>query len=943
MRKKIIIKVILIAFFAASMNDMAKAQVVLTQPLAADTAVTIGKLSNGLTYYIKPNAKPAQKVELRLVVKAGSILEDPDQQGLAHFMEHMEFNGLRHYPKNELVDYLQKIGVRFGADLNANTGWDRTYFLLPIPTDNPSNLEKGFQIVSDWADGALITDKEVNEERHVILEELRMRDLNAQTRMMHKFLPEMLNGSRYAYRLSGGKDSIVEHASPDRIRAFYHDWYRPDLMAVIVVGDINVTKAKALIEKYFGKIKNSGKEKDRTYYQVAPYTEKKALIVTDSETTSYGFTLMYPGHKVKTEKTIEDFKEGLVKSIFIQSLNRKLRDVAQTSNPPFAGAQLSLTGNIGEISLDDEGMELYVTPLDDLRQSINAAVGELLNIGQYGFTPADIQIAKNVYLPAYESAYKERNNTPSASYAEAYAGSFMKGTPLIGIGEEYQYVKELLPNITLEDINAYAKQVLKMPENYFTLVTGPVKGKITLPSEQGLLQIVATAFQQQTKQSAAKAGVTTLLSQEPVPGKIVAESRDTELGTTTYTLSNGVMVTIKPTNFQKDQVLFSGVKYGGSNLFRVADKSNITFLMSVIGTMGYGQFTPTQLSDYLAGKQVSVSTSMSDITDEVKGQSSVKDIKTMLEVAYLVLTSPRKDTALLRGWYNKVEARLPLLKADPQNAFKDSLTKVIYDNNPLAPIVIPSQQDIENINADRIIQIYKEQFANASGFHFFFTGNVDADSLKPLIEKYIASLPVEETKPVYKDNGIRMVKGDKTFKFYKGSDQKSLILDIYHGQIEYSSSMALRANMLAQIMTIELLKTMREEKQWIYSGSVSASVTKLPYAHYSIEAQIPCGPENVDHILTELNKEIKGYKDTGVSEADLEKVKKAMIEQYNEQIKNNGVWMDELKSIYLFDNKKENFLKYVERVKSITKEDIRNTARQLLSKDHFAAITYPKK
>ncbi|MGF7230486.1 M16 family metallopeptidase, partial [Arachidicoccus sp.] len=343
----------------------------LTQALGKDTAVTTGKLANGLTYYIKPNAKPAQKVELRLVVKAGSILENPDQQGLAHFMEHMEFNGLKHYPKNELVDYLQKIGVRFGADLNANTGWDRTYFMLPIPTDNPGNLEKGFQIVGDWAGGALITTDEVNEERHVILEELRMRDLNAQTRMLRKFLPDMLNDSRYAYRMSGGKDSIVADANPELIRDFYHDWYRPDLMAVIVVGDITVAKAKTLLEKYFGSLKAPKDERARTYYHVKPYTKKQALVVTDSETTSYGYTLMYPAHKEKIETTLADFRQSLIKDIFTQTINRKLRDLSHAANPPFADAQLDLSGSIGGITLQDEGMELDVTPIDNLQQSID--------------------------------------------------------------------------------------------------------------------------------------------------------------------------------------------------------------------------------------------------------------------------------------------------------------------------------------------------------------------------------------------------------------------------------------------------------------------------------------------------------------------------------------------------------------------------------------------
>ena len=399
----------------------------LHAPLRPDTAVTIGRLPNGLTYYIKPNTKPAQKVELRLVIKAGSMMENDNQQGLAHFMEHMEFNGLKHYPKNELVDYLQKIGVRFGADLNANTGWDRTYFMLPIPTDKPGNLENGFQIVSDWAGVALITAEDVKDERHVILEELRMRDRNAQTRMMRKFFPEMLNDSRYAYRLSGGKDSIVEYADPGLIREFYHDWYRPDLMAVIVVGDITVPAAELMIKEYFGSLENPKNERLRAYDHIAPYTTKKAMIVTDSETTSYGFKLIYPAHLAEIPKTLADFRKNFIQDIFMQIVNRKLRNLAQKSDPPFANANVTLGGTFGGISLGDEGFELDVTPIDDLQASIEGAIGELINIKQYGFTDTNVQTALNAYLPGYENAYKERNNTPSAVYTDEFADNFMKG------------------------------------------------------------------------------------------------------------------------------------------------------------------------------------------------------------------------------------------------------------------------------------------------------------------------------------------------------------------------------------------------------------------------------------------------------------------------------------------------------------------------------------
>lgn len=919
------------------------AQPNLQEPIKTDTSVTKGVLQNGLTYYIKSNAKPENKVELRLVVKAGSILENDDQQGLAHFMEHMAFNGLKHFPKNELIDVLQKMGVRFGADLNANTSWDRTYYLLPIPTDNPENIKTGFQILQDWASGALISTNEVNDERKVILEELRMRNKNAQTRMSDKFIPVLLNNSRYAVRIAGGKDSIVQNADANLIREFYRDWYRPDLMAVIVVGDISTMKAKALVEKYFAGLKNPKTEKQRTIYGVTPYASKKAIIVKDTEATNYGFTFIYPSQKTHPIQTVADYRKQLIAEIFAQCINNKFNHMAQSANPPFVGAGFSVKGSFGSITLQNESPELDLSPVNDLQGSINAAIGELLNISSFGFSAQEVQTVLKRYLPIYESAYKERNSTVSASYTNGYLDNFMKGTPILGIENKYNYVKELIPTITKDDINAYAKKILKAPETYFTMATGPSNGKIALPTKEKLIKMVDAAFKQTPVKNEEKETASTLLEKEPKPGKVISQTSDKELGTTTYTLSNGVNVTIKSTDFHKDQIKFSGIKNGGIGLYGIKDKATASFLPSIIGTMGYGQFTPLALSDYLSGKNVNVNVNMTPISDVVNGSSNVKDLETLLELTYLKLTQPRKDTSLLKGWYKKLASSLPLLLSKPENAFKDTLFKSLYGNNPLSPIVVPTQQDVDQIDVERAIDIYKDQFSNADGFHFFLVGNVNKDSVKPLLEKYLGGLPVKGTNPTFKDNGLRMVPGTKKFNFYHGSDDKSIILSIYHGKVNYSPDLKLKADILSQIMTNNVLKIIREKMQAIYSGSVTSSVDKLPYEHYTIIAQMPCGPENVVRIFKELDREVANYRTNGVDQTDLDKIKKAMIEKHKEQLKENTLWSSELEQILFWNTNKEDFLNYEQRVKSITVEDIKQTAVQLLGNNQFKAASFPGK
>lgn len=927
---------------AASVSASAQ-QLNLNQPIPVDSSVTVGKLANGLTYYIKPNAKPEQKVELRLVVNAGSILENDNQQGFAHFMEHMNFNGLKHFPKNDLVHYLQKIGVQFGADLNANTGWDRTYYILPIPTDQKGNLENGFQIVADWAGGALLTTDEINDERKVISEELRMRDKNASTRMMKQFLPAMLNDSRYAFRLPGGKDSIVLQGDGQLIRDFYHDWYRPDLMAVIVVGDITVPKAKAMIEQYFGGLKNPTNEKTRTVYDVKPYTKAQAKVVTDPEATNYEFALLFPSQERHIEKTLGDYRNSLVKSLFTQTLNRKLHELAQTGNPPYTSAYGSVSGTFAGITLTNEGFELDVTPVDTIKNAVDSAVAELLRVQKYGFSDKDIETTKKDFLAYYENAYNEREKTLSANYTDEYADNFMRQEPIPGISNEYHYAQEMLPTITAKEVSDLANDILSNSKNFFALITGPSKGNIQLPTEAELLTMVEEAFKQQVSKRTDKVIATSLLTEQPKAGTIVSTKTNAALGTTTYTLSNGVLVTVKPTTFKSDEIVFTGVKMGGDGQFGVADKANAKFMTTIISTMGYGQFTPTDLSNFLSGKNASVDADMGSASNAISGSSSVKDFQTLLELNYLKLTAPRMDDALYKGFITKMKTQLKFIKSNPQAAFVDTLFKVMYHNDPLAPIRIPSEADMNAIDAQRCIDMYKQQFGNADGFHFFIVGNVDEATLKPLLEKYVASLPVQHTTPDYKDNGLRPVTGSQEFKFYKGNDQKSLILSIYHGDnIKYSDKLALKADLLSQIMTMQILDTIREKMAAIYSGGANADVRQVPFAEYQIITYLPCGPENVDAILKELDKEVKGYQSKGAPADYLEKVKKATVEAHKEALKKNDYWAQQLQQIMVWGNSQDFLLNYDKEVNSITNNDIIEAAKLFLGGSDFTAISYPE-
>lgn len=913
----------------------------LSAPLPIDSKVVKGTLPNGLTYYIRPNSKPQNKVELRLVVNAGSILEDDSQQGLAHFMEHMNFNGLEHFKKNELVSYLQSIGVEFGADLNAYTSFDQTVYILPIPTDKPGNLEKGFQIIEDWAHNALLTGEDIDGERNVVLEESR-RGKGADDRMRKQYLPKLLAGSRYAERLPIGKDDILKNFKYDEVRRFYHDWYRPDLQAVVVVGDITADEAKKLIEQHFAGIKNPANEKERFYADVKPYTAPHAQVVTDKEATSYDFSIFFSARKEVKEKTLGDYRNNMVRNLFIQMLNKRLTDMSQSANPPFVNAYAYVSSVMAR---GYESFLMGVTPGNDINKSINAGIAELLRAQQFGFTKNELELAKKSVMSNVENVYNERNTTESARLINEYIDNYLTGEPIPGIENEYKYYQEMLPSITLEEVTQEANKWIapEQTKSYYALLTGPDKGDAKLPNDAGLSSTVQAAFQQKVTPYEEKKVADKLLEKDPVPGKIVKEEKNENLGTVTYTLSNGVLVTVKKTDFKSDEILLQATKKGGTGNYGGGDNANTHFMSDVIESMGYGNFTPTELTDVLSGKTVGLTSSMGAFSDNLDGNSSVKDLPTLMELTYLQLTSPRKDEALYNAFAGKMKTQLMFLKSNPQVSFIDTLIKTLYHNDPRRPIAVPTEADFNNINVDRVLDIYKNEFSNADGFHFFLVGNVDEATLKPLLEKYIASLPSKGTTPDFKDNGLRPITGNKTLEYKKGSEPKSLVLGIYNGEMPYSEEDALKTDMLAQIITIKSIEEIREKMGAVYSGGFNGQFIQYPYAHYTIQMQMPCGPENVQAILKAAQGEIDAIKKDGPEAQDLEKVKATILEKRRENLKKNDYWIAKLQQIMMWGASQDRFLSGDDQVNKVSAADIKAIAnKEFNGNNAFIAILNPE-
>jgi zinc protease len=906
-------------FIAFFLSVSIFAQVDPSSKLPFDAKVITGKLDNGLTYYIRENKKPEKKVELRLVIKVGSIMEDDDQQGLAHMAEHMAFNGTKNFKKNDIVSYLQSIGVEFGNDLNAYTSFDETVYILPIPTDQPSNLEKGFQILEDWAHQVTYLDEDINSERAIILEESRMGK-SGEERMFKKIYPELFKGSKYAQRLPIGVDSIIKTFNPDAIRRFYKEWYRPDLMAVIVVGDISKADAMQYISKHFSSIRSASNRK-RDFASVPAYAENKAMVVTDKEATGYEFSINYPAMPSQNPQTIGEYRKELLNSLYTSLLGNRLRELTQKENPPFVYAGANFGGyakNYQSFSIQGS------TGTNDVQKGIEATLVELERAKRFGFTEPELERARKNILTAYERSWNNRDKTESSQFADEYIRNFTDKEAVPGIDAEFEMIKQLLPTIKLAEVNAITDR-FKNEKNRFTYVMGPAAGA-KLPSTDNIVAMLdAKASDPSIKPYEEKLIATNLLTTMPKEGKLVSSKKNTLLGTTELLLSNGVKVSLKVTDFKNDQILFSATRYGGLSNYSLKDKYSAENAVTMVSSMGVGAFSPTDLGKAMAGKAATLRPSISNYTAGFSGSSSKKDIETLFQLLNLYVKEPRKDSALYKSVIQRGKAQVAMLGANPQVAFIDTLTKVLYNNNPLAPTAVPKIENFDKIDLDRSMAIYKERLGDVGGMNIVIVGSFDEKEMIALLEKYVAGLPAAG-KSTYTDNKVKLFTGTNEFRFKKGKEDKSLIIGIMHGEIPYSESTALKFSGLGDAMNIIITEEMREKIQGIYGGAATIEYSKIPTGRFQLVLQLPCGPAKVDTLIAAFNHELKKMADVGVAQPYIDKVKKAWLEKYKVDAKTNEYWLSVLQSIDRGETSADRILNAEKYFNALSTADIKEAA-----------------
>lgn len=898
-----------------------------TDPLPVNPQVRIGKLDNGLTYYIQKNAKPAQRAELRLVVNAGSILEDDDQRGAAHFVEHLAFNGSTHFRKQELGSYLQSIGMRPGADLNAFTGFDSTVYILPVPTDKPENFDKGLLVLEDWAQGVSMTDAAIEDERRIILEERRLR-YGYVNRMRDATLPALANGARYKDRLAIGTEASISTNTPEALRRFYRDWYRPDLMAVIVTGDIDPDQTERMVRQRFGRLTMPASPRPRPHIAIPPLGAPDALVYTDREAPDSNLQLTWATYRRTPSATLGEYRDGLVRRLFAELMG--MRMARQPVQSGFAGEMPMPFGTNQRMY----AASAAVGPAG-VHQAIDVLVGENQRVRQFGFSASEFDLAKRSFLARYEHQYMARDSRTSAAVAEDYQRHFLSGETIAGIEKEIEYVRSWVPGVTLDEVNAYARTAIPADGPRMLVYTTGTAGSV--PTGPQLLATVETAMNATRRMSVDKAVPAELAVQKPAAGAIVAQSEDKELGITRLVLSNGVKVVLKPTLFSRDSVQMSAVRPGGQMLFADADKDALRFATALNAVMGFGPHTMADLRRILTGKNINFSAGMGPYSDQISGSVNGTDLETLLQLNYLAMTAPRRDKPTFRAFVNTNAEQAASRAAVPEARFANARNQAVYGGHPRAD-TLARPEDYRGLDMNRALDLFRSRMGSAKGMTFIFVGDFSVEAIKPLLATWVATLPVGELALEYRDPGIRQVAGVVRREFRAGSEQKSLVSFDFGGDVTYSKEELMAFLTMVDVLNIRIRDALRDRHQLIYTGGASGRYGRIPHPQYALSIALPTAPQNVEKLETVLWAEIEALQAGGPAPVDLGKAKQAMLQTYRKSVQDNAYWKQRLEAAELEGNDPRDILTVEQRLDAVTAEQVRAAARRFLDKERYVEM-----
>lgn len=905
------------------------------EQLPVDPSITIGKLKNGITYYIRHNEKPDNLVNFYIAQKVGSIQEEESQRGLAHFLEHMCFNGTEHFPGKSLINYLEGIGVKFGADLNAYTSIDETvYNINNVPVGTPGAIDSCLWILRDWADGLTLAAEEIDKERGVIHEEWRGRN-TAMMRMQERMLADIFPGSRYGKRLPIGIMEVVDNFPHQALRDYYEKWYRPDLQGIVVVGDIDVKEVEKKIKKIFGKIKKAKNPAERIYY---PVDDNKEMIFSqqiDKEQQNYMLQLMYK-HDVPSRdqrNTKEYIVENTKRSFAIGMLNSRFGEIMSKENPPYMRAGVGYS-SFGVTQTKKAFTVMVQCKPEQIMEAIPMVFTEVERARRFGFTEPEFKRVKESMIAGMDSWYAERDKRTSDYYIQNCVRHFLDEVDMMAPEDEYKLSIEIINSLTLEEINKVIPS-LHREDNRVAVSFAPEREGMTYPGKKDIEQLLSMVGNARIAPYEDNAVDAPLLENIPEGGKVV-KSEEGKWGSTIWTLSNGIKVILKPTDFQADKLSVAGYKVGGTNRYPDSEKVNIGMLSALSSIGGYGAFDATQLSKKLSGSTASANVSSGPYYDVISAGCSPKDAEEMFQLMYLKYTSPRKDEKAYESYTTRIRNNLKDRNLNPNTALSDTMVVAMYGNHPRVQPFVAA--DIDKINYDRVLELYKDRTSDATGYMFFIVGNIDLDAIKPLVERYIGALPcngrveniekttVETRKGIYRNN----------FK-NKMENPTGTENIIYTGKIEPSLKNRLVMSFLNQVLNIVYTEEVREKEGGTYDVGVRGSISKLPEGEFTLMVNFKMAPERREELAAIVTREFEKLAAEGPVAEQVEKVRSYMLKSFEDIQNKNAAWMNWLYNNY-FENE-DSYTGHEELVKSITAEDIRLLAKYILDQGNFIEVS----
>ena len=922
---------------AQQATPQAAASAALDAQIPLDPAITAGRFANGLRYFIRTTKRPEKRAELRLVVDVGSIVEEDDQLGLAHFVEHMAFNGTKHFPKQEIVTFLESLGMRFGPSINASTNFDETTYMLQVPTEKAEVLDRSFLILEDWAHAQTFDPTEIDKERGVIKEEWRIRR-GAGARMQDKQLPILLKGSRYAERIPIGTTDVIDNFKHERLIQFYKDWYRPDLMTVVAVGDFDAAAVEKMIKAHFEPIPAAKAAKARPQYPVPDHPGTLYAIATDPEMPTASISI-YRKFAARDEKTVGAYRQQIVERLFSAMLGARFTEIAQKPDAPLVGAGGSRSRFLGdkEVSTLSAGVKG-----DAIEKTLDVLFTEAERIARFGFTPGELQRVKVNVMTAIDRALTEKDNTPAGSIAAELVRHVTSDEPVPGIAYEHALYRRFLPEVTIEEVNALAKNWV--PDgNRVVTVSAPQKAGFTVPTEAQLTAVMASAAgRKDITAYVDTVDAAPLLDPLPSPGAVVKTATKDAFGIVEWQLANGVRVVLKPTDFREDEILFRAASFGGSSLAPDADFVPASSAAAVVNAGGVGRLSAIEFRKRMTGITASAGTSIGQYEELLSGSASKKDLETMFQLIHLRFTQPRRDAEAFSVIQGQMKSALAQQRANPAFLFNEALTSALRgDHLRTRPITI---ETLAAMDLDKSLAFYKDRFADAGDFTFVFVGSFDVATIKPLVERYLGSLPSKGRKETWKDNGIRYATGVIDKRVEKGLEPQSRAAIVFTGAFEHTQEQRIAIRALGEVLQARLHEALREDLGGTYGVSAGATYSQIPVPEYAVSISFSCAPERTNELVKAAMTQVDLLKGKGPTEKEINDTREKLLRDYETSSKQNGYWVSQLLLRYQSGESLDTLFSLPEVYRKLTPKTVHDAAKRYLDPANRVTVTlFPEK